>query len=101
MQKLPGQEQKAGGEQGHVVVLGAEDAEQLSPMQEGNALFRAYAIENADPKSSQMHVRLLKAKGSWKCGLTKGSLTTVLTFFFKLTFLCEAGFQKFAHDPLL
>lgn len=47
-QKLPRQEQKAGEEQGHLVVLGAEDAEQLSPVQEGNALFRAYAIENAD-----------------------------------------------------
>lgn len=62
-------------------MVGAEDAEQLSPKQEGNALFRAYAIENADPKSSQMHVRLVKAKGSWKCCLTKGSLTAVLTLF--------------------
>lgn len=54
-----------------------------------------------NPKSSQMHVRLVKEKGSWKGCLTKGSLTTGLTFIFKLTFLCEAIFQKFTHDPLL
>lgn len=46
VQRLPRQEQKAGEEQGHLVALGTEDAEQLSP--EGNSLFRAYAIENAD-----------------------------------------------------
>lgn len=34
-----------------------------------------------DPKSSQMHVRLAKAKGSWKGWLTKGSLTTALAIF--------------------
>lgn len=48
MQRLPRQERKAGEEQGHLVALGTEDAEQLSPVQEGNSLFRAYAIENAD-----------------------------------------------------
>lgn len=36
----------------------------------------------ADPKGSQMHVKLVKAKGSGKGCLTKGSLTTTLTFFF-------------------
>lgn len=53
MQRLPRQEQKAGEEQEQLVVLGTEDAEQLSPVQEGNSLFRAYAIENADSDRSK------------------------------------------------
>lgn len=48
-------------------MLGAEDAEQLSLRQEGNSLFRAYAIENADSDRPRVHRCLsgwLKQKGA-------------------------------------
>lgn len=67
MQKLPRQEQKGGEEQGHLVVLGAEDAEQLSQCRKEilcSELMQLKMQIQTDPKSSQMHVRLAKAKGS-------------------------------------
>lgn len=90
----------AGDKQVRVIALRTEEAEQPSPMQQGNLFVQTFAIENANSGGLKEFTDLCQTGESKRESqrlFDWGKFNYNFTFFFKL-FLFEAVFEKFANS---